>query len=113
MTSPALSPRKQRLVEAFRAVLRESTGYPDADEAGRASLYASIGGDPDLLAVWREETAPAQAALDLHLTGEGHAGRRVFEQTGRVEDAAGLLGSTSLDATAALIGHRWQPRKAG
>jgi hypothetical protein len=71
MTSPALSPRKQRLIEAFRAVLRESTGYPDADEAGRASLYASIGGDPDLLAVWREETAPAQAALDLHLAGEG------------------------------------------
>lgn len=72
-TSPAVepSPRKQRLVEAFRAALRESTGYPDADDIGRASLYASIGDDLDLLAVWREETAPEQAALDLHLTGEG------------------------------------------
>jgi hypothetical protein len=56
VSSPALSPRKQRLVAAFRAVLRESTGYPEADEIGRASLYASIGGDPDLLAVWQEET---------------------------------------------------------
>ena len=70
MSSPALSPRKQRLLDAFRAALRESTGYPDADEVGRASLYASIGDDPDLLAVWREETAPAQAALDLHLAGD-------------------------------------------
>jgi hypothetical protein len=68
MTSPALSPDKQRLIEAFRAMLRECTGYPDA---GRTSLYASIGGDPDLLRVWREETAPAEAALDLHLAGEG------------------------------------------
>lgn len=70
MTDTTLSPRKQRLVDAFRAALRESTGYPDADEIGRVSLYASIGADPDLLAAWREETAPAQAALDLHLAGE-------------------------------------------
>jgi hypothetical protein len=41
----------------------------------------------------------------------GYAGRQVFEQTGRVEDAARLLGSISLDTTAALIGHQWQPRK--
>lgn len=41
----------------------------------------------------------------------GYAGRRVFEQTGHVEDAAPLLGSLSLDTTAALIGHRWQPGK--
>ena len=70
MSSPARSPRKQRLVDAFRAALRESTGYPDADAIGRASLHASIGADPDLLAVWREETAPAQAVLDLHLAGD-------------------------------------------
>jgi hypothetical protein len=70
MTDTALSPRKQRLVEAFRAALRESTGYSDADEISRVSLHASIGADPDLLSVWREETAPAQAALDLHLAGE-------------------------------------------
>lgn len=43
----------------------------------------------------------------------GYAGRRAFEQTGHLEDAARLLGSTSLDTAAALIGHRWQPRQAG
>lgn len=73
MTTPTTNPsaRKQRILEAFRAALRERTGLPAADEISRASLYASIGGDPDLLAVWREETAPVQAALDLHLAGEG------------------------------------------
>jgi integrase len=43
----------------------------------------------------------------------GYAGRRVFEQTGHVEDAARLLGSSSLDTAAVLIGHPWQPRQAG
>ncbi len=41
----------------------------------------------------------------------GHAGREVFDRTGRVEDAARLLGSRSLDATAVLIGHDWQAHR--
>lgn len=36
-----------------------------------------------------------------------HAARRVFEETGRIETAAQLTGSGSLDSTAALIGYRW------
>ncbi|WP_301121329.1 tyrosine-type recombinase/integrase [Mycolicibacterium fortuitum] len=36
-----------------------------------------------------------------------HAARRVFEDTGRIETAAQLTGSGSLDGTAALIGYRW------
>ncbi|WP_242657372.1 site-specific integrase [Mycobacterium talmoniae] len=36
-----------------------------------------------------------------------HAARRVFEDTGRIEAAAHLTGSGSLDGTAALIGYQW------
>lgn len=36
-----------------------------------------------------------------------YAARRVFDRTGRVEAAAALIGSRSLDSTAALIGYRW------
>ena len=35
------------------------------------------------------------------------AGARVFEHTGRVEDAAAVLGLRSLDATARAIGYAW------
>jgi integrase/recombinase XerC len=38
----------------------------------------------------------------------GYAARTVFDRTGRIEKAAELLGATSLDAAAALIGHHWQ-----
>ncbi|KRQ17906.1 integrase [Mycobacteroides chelonae] len=36
-----------------------------------------------------------------------YAARRVFEDTGRIESAAKLIGSGSLDSTAALIGYQW------
>ncbi len=36
-----------------------------------------------------------------------YAARREFDRTGRIEDAARLIGSSSLDATAALIGYAW------
>ncbi|WP_308161519.1 tyrosine-type recombinase/integrase [Mycolicibacterium goodii] len=36
-----------------------------------------------------------------------HAARRVFNDTGRIEAAAQLTGSSSLDSTATLIGYRW------
>ncbi|MGY1603113.1 hypothetical protein [Geodermatophilus sp. SYSU D00815] len=35
------------------------------------------------------------------------AGRRAYEQRGRIEDAANYLGLTSLDRAAELIGHNW------
>lgn len=38
-----------------------------------------------------------------------HAARRVFDDTGRIEDAARLVGSGSLDGVAALIGYQWNP----
>ncbi|MEM6110474.1 site-specific integrase [Mycobacterium sp. 050272] len=37
-----------------------------------------------------------------------YAARREFDRTGRVEDAAHLIGSPSLDTTASLIGYHWQ-----
>ncbi|WP_237112720.1 hypothetical protein [Mycobacteroides abscessus] len=37
-----------------------------------------------------------------------HAARQVFEETGRIELAAKLIGSGSLDGTAALIGYQWR-----
>lgn len=41
-----------------------------------------------------------------------YAARREFDRTGRIEDAAHLIGSSSLDTTAALIGYHWQERGA-
>jgi integrase/recombinase XerC len=41
------------------------------------------------------------------LSVTGWAGRRVFDETGRVEDAARVLGMRSLDRTARLIGVYW------
>lgn len=41
-----------------------------------------------------------------------HAGLRAFRTSGRVEDAAFVLGMGSLDRTAELIGYRWQPTAA-
>jgi integrase/recombinase XerC len=38
-----------------------------------------------------------------------HAARCAFDETGRVEDAARVTGSRSLDGTAALIGYQWRP----
>lgn len=37
-----------------------------------------------------------------------YAARRVFDRTGRIEDAACLIGSPSLDTTATLIAYGWQ-----
>ena len=37
-----------------------------------------------------------------------YAARREFDRTNRIEDAARLIGSPSLDTTAALIGYSWQ-----
>lgn len=39
-----------------------------------------------------------------------YAARRIFDRTGRIEDAARLIGSPSLDTTATLIGYHWQDR---
>jgi len=37
-----------------------------------------------------------------------YAARRAFGHRGRIEDAARLIGSPSLDTTAALIGYAWR-----
>jgi integrase len=67
-----------------------------------------------LCAVVREILTRAGLASDPDVRPSsltGYAGRRVFEQTGHVEDAARLLGAASLDTTATLISHHWQHRK--
>lgn len=40
----------------------------------------------------------------------GWAGRRVFDRTGKIEDAASAVGLSSLDRTAELIGFDWRTR---
>lgn len=68
-----------RDLAAERARLRaalEPTGDPVADQLIRGSLALATHGDAELATFYRQETAPKQVALDLHLTGagvEGHA----------------------------------------
>lgn len=53
----------------LRAALRDTTGDPEIDEFTQGSILASIAGDPDAVRVFREETAPEQVVVDLHLDG--------------------------------------------
>lgn len=55
----------------LRASLRETTGDAEFDDMLRGSLYARIARDPAKARVFREETAPEQVMLDLHLDGVG------------------------------------------
>ena len=58
---------------------------------GQVLLRAGLGGD--------RRVRPSSIA--------GWAGRRVFDETGRVEDAARALGVRSLDSAARMIGLDW------
>ncbi|MFD6445072.1 hypothetical protein ACFWEJ_08215 [Promicromonospora sp. NPDC060204] len=53
----------------LRSALRETTGDPEIDEFVQASLFAGIAKDPEAVRVFREETAPEQVVVDLHLEG--------------------------------------------
>lgn len=53
----------------LRAALREATGDVEVDQFVQASIWASIAADPDAVRVFREETAPQQVVVDLHLEG--------------------------------------------
>lgn len=57
--------------QTLRNALRATTGNSDLDAIMYASVAAGIDGDPHLEKVFREETAPDQALLDLHLEGDG------------------------------------------
>lgn len=60
-------------LELLRASLRETTGDEELDDMLRGSLYARIARDPLKAKIFREETAPEQVMLDLHLDGKGVA----------------------------------------
>lgn len=60
-----------RRVETLRGALRATTGNAALDAVMCASVAAGIQGDPLLEKVYREETAPEQALLDLHIEGDG------------------------------------------
>ena len=61
---------KVQRIALLRAALRERTGSAMLDEVARSSILAGIvQDDPDLLVVYAEETAPAQAEFDIHLDG--------------------------------------------
>ena len=57
-------------VDRLREALLYSTGDEQADAFLRMTLRASIANEPDLIAVYDRETAPRQAELDLHLSGD-------------------------------------------
>lgn len=61
---------KASRIALLRAALRERTGNAVLDDLSRASILSGVvGDDPELLAVYAEETAPPQAEFDLHLEG--------------------------------------------
>lgn len=62
--------------EILRNALRSSTGDSALDAFFNSQIAVGIDGDPELESVYREETAPEQVELDLHLAGagvDGHA----------------------------------------
>lgn len=62
---------REQDLDLLRAALRETTGDDELDEMVRGSLHANISRDADKLRIFREETAPLQAMVDLHLEGDG------------------------------------------
>ena len=62
---------REREIALLRDALRATTGDPSLDRSAQEGIAVGIHGDPELDRVFREETAPDEAALDLHLTGEG------------------------------------------
>lgn len=57
-------------ITALRAALQATSGDERLDDLLRGSLFSAIAGDDAMVRVFREETAPEQALLDLHLTGD-------------------------------------------
>lgn len=85
------------------------------DDAGRSLTYGADGSVQSRQAAACIAVTKTLVAAGLHgepgvrpLSVTGWAGRRVFEETGRVEDAAQVLGMRSLDRTARLIGVDWR-----
>ena len=96
---------------------------------GATQLARGIRSGGGVRVAFRDGTAPRSrptlvaASLQATLRGVGlgedptvgvgsvraWAGRRVLEETGRIEDVALRLGVRSLDAAAELIGHAWAP----
>lgn len=58
----------------LRSALEHRSGDLDLDAAVRASLGLAVGSDAAMDALYRQETAPRQVLLDLHLTGGGVSG---------------------------------------
>jgi len=84
-----MSPDRRRDADLLRSALRVRSGKPGLDEILHGALAVGIYGDPEMETVFREETAPGQAALDLHLAGEGVSGhstnaRRFSEFVSRI-----------------------------
>jgi len=59
-----------REIVLLRSALRATTGNPELDLARYEGLAVGIHGDPVLERIYREETAPEQAELDLRISGE-------------------------------------------
>lgn len=95
--------------------------------SGRITYLAEHGAGPDAIVCTGSDGSDAQRQARVcvtvrdvltraGLTGTAgikpssltaYAARCVFDDTGRIEAAANLLGSNSLDGAAALIGYRW------
>ena len=98
LTDWAVRSLRRRLPEvAAGAVAYSGSGRSNAGQVSTCRAISSVlvraglAGEPDV--------RPASVA--------GWAGRRVFERTGRVDDAARAMGVRSLDRAARLIGLDW------
>lgn len=90
------------------------------DDPGQSLTYCSDGSAKSRQAASCIAVTHTLVAAGLHddpgvrpLSVTGWAGRRVFDETGRVEDAARALGMQSLDRTARLIGVDWNEVDGG
>lgn len=67
---------RKREIALLRRALRDSTGDAALDASMYQALAVGIHGDEVLESIYREETAPEQAEIDVHIDGDsvhGHA----------------------------------------
>ncbi|MFC4517308.1 hypothetical protein [Streptomyces ehimensis] len=114
-----LGPWELRALTARASLVRGHA--PPGTPAGRLKLAVSsrAGGDEQLQA--RSCVALGDLLARIGLAADptvrpssvtAYAAWNLHHQTGRIEDAALLLGLSSLDRAATVIGHHWQPDPA-
>src|SRR5659263_25378 len=71
VTEPSPAGQPATLATLLTNALRQSRGDPSLGALYAGSMLAGVHGNVDLERVYRQEMAPQQVELDLHLVGEG------------------------------------------